>query len=161
MSQPHVIRLRGPWQYEPVAQWRLNAAGAMSELTQLPPPGRMVMPGDWGLALGHDFRGRVRFVRPFGRPTRLEPGEQVWLVIGGVDLSGMAELNGRPLGPVAGYREPTRFDVTRWLDERNELVIDVELPALSYADEQRLRPDRAGLPGGVIGEVRLEIFSPA
>ena len=62
------------------------------------------------------------------------------------------------LGPARPGREPTRFDVTGVLAERNELVIEVELPPLSYADEQRLRPERAGLPGGLIGEVRLEIF---
>ncbi len=60
----------------------------------LPPPGRMVMPGDWSQPLGRDFRGCVRFVRAFGRPTRLEPGEQVWLVCDGVDLAGSAVLNG-------------------------------------------------------------------
>ena len=160
MSQLHVIRLRGPWQYEPLVRWALDAEGNRHAAGELPPPGRMVMPGDWGAALGPDFRGRVRFARAFGRPTRLEPGEQVWLVVGGVDLSGTAELNGRPLGPVAGVREPTRFEVTDRLAERNELVIEVELPPLAHADEQRLRPERATLPGGVIGEVRLEIFPP-
>ncbi len=50
--------------------------------------------------------------------------------------------------------------MTDLLRERNELVIEVELPPLAYADEQQLRPDRAGLAGGVIGEVRLEIFPP-
>ena len=111
-----------------------------------------------GRGIGRDFRGRVRHVRAFGRPTRLEPGEQVWLVVSAVDLAGTAELNGQPLGPLAGFREPTRFEVTDRLAERNELVIEVELPPLAEADEQRLR--RAGLPGGLIGEVRLEIFPP-
>ncbi|HEY1785638.1 MAG TPA: hypothetical protein VGG30_08825 [Pirellulales bacterium] len=160
MTQPHVIRLRGPWQYEPLLQWQLDAEGTIRAVEPLPPPGRMVMPGDWAQSLGRDFRGRVRFVRGFGRPTRLEPDEQVWLVCDGVDLSGLATLNGEALGEVAGFRTPARFDVTGLLKERNELTIDVELPPLAYADEQQLRPDRAGLAGGVIGEVRLEIFPP-
>jgi beta-galactosidase/beta-glucuronidase len=160
MTQPHVIRLRGPWHYEPLAQWELDAQGARQTVEMLPPAGRMVMPGDWAQPLGRDFRGRVRFVRAFGRPTRLEPDEQVWLVCDGVDLTGWASLNGEQLGPVAGFREAARFEVTGRLNERNELVIEVELPPLAYADEQQLRPDRAGLAGGVIGEVRLEIFQP-
>ncbi|HEX4142103.1 MAG TPA: hypothetical protein VHY91_01025 [Pirellulales bacterium] len=159
MSQPHVIRLRGPWQYEPLAQWILDAEGTQRTVEPLPPAGRMVMPADWSEPLGRDFRGRVRFLRSFGRPTRLEPDEQVWLVCDGVDLTGWALLNGEQLGPLPGFRQPASFDVTSRLKERNELAIDVELPPLSYDDEQQLRPDRAGLAGGVIGEVRLEIFS--
>jgi beta-galactosidase/beta-glucuronidase len=143
-----------------LAHWALDVDGSLSVVEPLLPPGRMVVPNDWGQQLGRDFRGQVRFVRSFGRPTRLEPGEQVWLVCGGVDLVGRAELNGEPLGPVPGWHKATRFDVTRLLQERNSLVLDVELPPLSYADEQRLRPARAGLAGGVIGEVRLEIFEP-
>jgi hypothetical protein len=160
MTQPHVIRLRGPWDYEPLAQWELDAEGATHAAEALPPPGRMVMPADWAQSLGRDFRGRVRFLRAFGRPTRLEPEEQVWLVCDGVDLAGWATLNGEQLGPVDGFRQAARFEVTGRLKERNELAIEVELPPLAYADEQRLRPDRAGLAGGVIGEVRLEIFPP-
>ena len=161
MSQPHVIRLRGPWQYEPLERWVLDADGGRGAIEPLPPPGRIVMPCDWSQTLGRDFRGRVRFVRAFGKPTRLDPAEQVWLVVAGVDLTGQAELNGLPLGSLTGWHATARFDVTSLLAERNELKIEVELPPLSYADEQRLRCDRAGLAGGVIGEVRLEILSPA
>jgi beta-galactosidase/beta-glucuronidase len=160
MTQPHVIRLRGPWQYEPLMQWELDHEGSLREVDELPPAGRMVMPGDWSQSLGRDFRGRVRYVRAFGRPTNLEPGEKVWLVSDGVDLDGRAALNGLPLGPVTNARDQARFDITDLLAERNELVIEVELPPLVYADEQQRRPDRAGLAGGVIGEVRLEIFPP-
>jgi hypothetical protein len=161
MTQPHVIRLRGPWHYEPLVQWELDAGGVLHTVETLPPPGRMVMPADWAQPLGRDFRGRVRFLRPFGRPTRLEPEEQVWLVCDGVDLAGWAFLNGEQLGTVDGFREAVRFEVTGLLKERNELAIEVELPPLVYAEEQQLRPDRAGLAGGVIGEVRLEIIPAA
>ncbi len=115
------------------------------------------MPADWGRTLGADFRGRVRYVRRFGRPTNLAPGQTVWLVCDGVDLAGSASLNGRPLGEMTGSQAATRFDVTAELAERNELVIVVELPPLDYRAEQASRPDRVGLPGGLIGEVRLEI----
>ena len=154
----HVIRLRGPWDYEPLERLTLAADGTIAPANgQLPEPGRITMPSDWGRTLGVDFRGRVRYVRPFGRPTNLGPAERVWLACSGVDLRGVAWLNGQPLGPIDGYRAVARFDVTERLGERNQLVVEVELPPLTYQDEQKLRPDRAGLPGGIIGEVRLEI----
>jgi hypothetical protein len=157
---PHVIRLRGPWEYEPLERLVLSADGAGVPAGEpLPAPGRITMPADWGRTLGIDFRGRVRYVRRFGRPTNLAAGQRVWLACDGVDLRGTASLNGRPLGEVDGYRVPARFDVTAQLDERNELAIVVELPPLDYRAEQAARPDRVGLAGGVIGEVRLEIES--
>jgi hypothetical protein len=154
----HVIRLRGPWEYEPLERLLLSAGGTtVPASSPLPAPGRIIMPADWGQTLGNDFRGRVRYVRRFGRPTNLAADQRVWLVCDGADLRGTASLNGRPLGDVDGYRVPSRFEVTTRLEERNELAIVVELPPLDYSAEQAARPDRAGLPGGVIGEVRLEI----
>ena len=155
---PHVIRLRGPWEYEPLERLVLAADGTIATADEpLPAPGRAIMPADWGRTLGTDFRGRVRYLRNFGRPTNLAVGERVWLVCDGVDLRGEASLNGRPLGELHGYRAATRFDVTTELDARNELAIVVELPPLDDRTEQVLRYDRVGLAGGIIGEVRLEI----
>ncbi len=73
------------------------------------------MPSVWGQSLGRDFRGRVRFLRSFGRPTRLEPGEQVWLVVDGVDLTGAGRAQRPAAGPLTGWREAARFDVTNRL----------------------------------------------
>ena len=55
-------------------------------------------------------------------------------------------LNGQPLFTQSGSREPARFEVTGLLAERNELVIEVELPPLAYADEQQLRPTALDWP---------------
>jgi beta-galactosidase/beta-glucuronidase len=139
----------------------LAGDGSIRAAAEAPPAaGRITMPDDWGQTLGTDFRGRVRYVRRFGRPTNLDSAQQVWLVCDGVDLLGRCTLNGRTLGAIEGYRQAARFDITSELAERNELTIDVELPPLNYQAEQGLRPDRAGLPGGIIGEVRLEIATP-
>ena len=160
-ATPHIIRLRGPWQYEPLERLRLAADGeTVADNASLPPPGEAILPADWTRTLGADFRGRVRYRRRFGRPTNLAAGQAVWLVLGGVDLRGEAWLNEQPLGRVDGYREPARFLVTDRLAERNQLILDVELPPLDFQSEQRLRSDRAGLAGGPIGEVRLEIDPP-
>jgi len=159
MGSPHVIRLRGPWDYEPLARCVLCPDGATrEESTDLPASGRIQMPADWGATLGPDFRGRVRYVRRFGYPTGLEPHDRVWLVIDGADAMAAVRLNERLLGVVSGLHAPARFDVTSALKDRNRLVADVELPILSEVAEQA-RQARAGLPGGLVGEVRLEIES--
>ena len=160
-AAPHIIRLRGPWQYEPLVRLCLDPDGQAVPGADLPPAGRVTLPADWSRTLGADFRGRVRYVRRFGRPTNLAVDQAVWLVCAGVDQSAQAWLNGRPLGQWQGYHQPVRFLVTADLVERNELIVDVELLPLSYPDEQAVRPDRAGLAGGLIGEVRLEIDPPA
>jgi hypothetical protein len=157
----HVIRLRGPWEYEPLARVWVGAGGARREdRDSLPSAGRGQLPADWGLTLGADFRGRVRYSRRFGLPTNLEPHEQVWLVAEGVDYSGTLELNGTALGEVTGYiGPPAEFNITRILSERNVLVFEIELANYEPGATVPHRPGREHLPGGPIGEVRLEIRS--
>ncbi len=125
MASPHVIRLRGPWEWEAVAG-DVTAAG------------RTQLPGAWSELVGDDFRGLVRYCRAFNRPTNLEPHERVWLVLAGLPGEMTLQLNGRPLeGDASG--EPRRFDITPLLALHNKLSIET-------AD-----------PGGIAGEVRLEI----
>lgn len=161
MSETHVIRLRGPWEYEPLARVFLGSDGTRNEGTDdLPPPGRLQLPADWGATLGRDFHGRVRYRRRFGLPTNLGPLDEIWLVIEGVDYFGDVSLNGQALGRIAGYVAPREFDIRGALAPRNLLTLDVELPRYamdSGAVATIERPGRDGLPGGPIGEVRLEI----
>ena len=160
MPQSHVIRLRGPWDYEPLARVWIGADGLRRESReQLPPPGRVHLPADWGLTLGADFRGRVRYTRNFGLPTNLEPHEEVWLVIDGVDFFGTLMLNGTSLGSIIGYGAPVDFAVSSLLKPRNRLELDVELPHYEPDAQAPDRPGRTNMPGGPIGEVRLEIRS--
>ena len=148
MAEPHVIRLRGPWLLEP-----LTRDGAESEL---PAGGKVPVPGDWRELLGADFFGCARYTRRFNCPTNLEAGERVWLVLDGVDHQAGVNLNGHALGVARGYQSAVRFDLTELLEPHNVLAIDVSLPAAVYHDSS-LRPGREGQPGGLIGEVRLEI----
>ena len=140
---PHRIRLRGPWQSEPLARAVPHADGRIEMVErELPPPGRMLMPCRWadgGLA---DFAGRVRFRRRFGLPRLLDPHELVWLTFAGVDGTAVATLTGRFLGQHEQGPEPFEFEITGALLERNELVVDVEATAGN---------------GGLWGEVALEI----
>lgn len=157
MLLSHVIRLRGPWQCRALARTVLLAGGeTRAESGDLPAGGRCEMPSDWGGLLGIDFRGRVRYTRGFGMPTGIEPEQRIELVIEQVDAFGEVRLNGEPLGPVS--LEVTRFDVSTRLALRNELVVEVELPRQSRESAPLPRQGREDLPGGLIGEVRLEIF---
>jgi hypothetical protein len=88
-----------------------------------------------------DFAGRVRFRRRFGYPGRIDTYERVWLTFAG--LSGVAEvgLNGTFLGRQEGPG-PFEFEVTRLLQSRNELTVELDAP---------------GGDGGLWGEVALEV----
>lgn len=144
MANPHVIRLRGPWEFLPL---RTSAGG------DLPAGGKTTVPGDWTEALGADFRGVVRYTRPFNCPTNLDAGERVNLICEGVDDRAHFTLNDQPLGETRGAAGAVSWDITQLLKLRNLLVVDVELP-----DDDATRPaTRRGQGGGIVGEVRLEI----
>lgn len=136
MREPHVIRLRGPWEYTPLE--------CVDADRPLPPAGKITMPADWSGTLGHDFRGRVRYIRRFGRPGFPEPYEQMWIVFGGIRGRATVSLNGTRLGEVTGD-DPGNFEVTDKLAFRNLLEVVVEQPA------------DAPEPGGIVGIVQLEI----
>jgi beta-galactosidase/beta-glucuronidase len=129
----HRIRLRGPWDCEPLL--RIGSAAA------LPRPCRMNLPCRWdegGLA---NFAGRVRYRRRFGLPTNLDAGESVWLSFAAVDAAADVWLNSQHVGSHVG-EGAFEFEVTKLLQPRNELVVEVESASTS---------------GGLCGEVALEI----
>ena len=145
---PHRIRLRGPWQYEPLLGYRQLAGGQVeSQTSDLPPAGRITMPADWSGTLGADFRGQVRYTRRFTCPTGLQPRTRVVLVIESVNHSATVSLDGRSLGEIADANMPWQCDIREFLSERHLLSVDVDMPA-----------DGGAGCGGLVGEVRLEIF---
>jgi len=178
-SMPHTIRLRGPWEYQPLARATLRADGSVSwDDRGLPPGGSIALPADWGGVLGNDFRGLARFTRRFAQPTGLDAATRVWLVIENVDWQAAVALNGQPLGHVQLAQTPpaclslapslrsslsppiacpARFDITALLQPRNELTIDILLPGVAAGAPPLVRPGREDLTGGLIGLVRLEI----
>jgi hypothetical protein len=146
----HTIRLHGPWEYEPLARFVPGPDGELAEERHsLPPPGRMHFPADWRETLGADFRGRVRYTRRFHRPTGLDSGERVFLVVERVNRRGLVLLNGERLGEAALAGGPFRFDITEQLQPANLLTIEVEAPPAPATSEC--------LGQGLIGSVRLEI----
>jgi beta-galactosidase/beta-glucuronidase len=157
MGQPHVIRLRGPWELQPLERDVPAGDGMQHAAAPLPSSCRVTVPGDWRESLGGDFCGRARYQRRFNRPTNLTADQRVWLVLEAVDYQADVAINGHALGTMRDS-QPARFDITATLEPSNLLTVDVSLPAAVFADPT-LRRDRAGQPGGLIGEVRLEIIA--
>jgi len=153
----HTIRLRGPWQLEPVVRYVPRADGRYDRHDHdLPKAAKMKMPADWGAVFGNDFLGRVRYVRTFHTPPGLVPEERVWLVVEPQRSAARVVMLEETLGVVAADSPPQRFDVTHRLSPRNRLEIFVDHPALN--EGRSIAGDPASLPpGGLVGEVRLEI----
>jgi hypothetical protein len=153
----HTIRLRGPWQLEPIARFVAEPDGGCEiEMDNLPPPARATMPADWSEPFGPEFLGRVRYTRTFQKPTGLERGDIVWLVVEPPRSLGIVQLAGCKLGSVRWGEAGGRFDITPLLADRNTLEIIVDHPALD--ESGRMSGDSSlQSAGGLVGEVRLEI----
>lgn len=137
---------------------RLADGSSLETSDPLPPATKIVIPDDWGKSLGHSFRGRVNFLRPFGCPSGLT-NERILLRIEKVDAWASVHLNGAQLGEASLFTGPVSFEVTKLLASRNQLRIEVELPELNDASAPLPRPGRDDQPGGILGEVRLDILS--
>lgn len=148
----HTIRLRGPWSLEPIARtvWQPGGATASETDDALPPTGRTTPGSDWSSVLGAEFFGAAWYTRRFHSPRGLTD-ERVDLVIEAVDAWADVQLNDRPLGR-AEYGAVWRAEITPHLQNMNLLRVRVEKPAAAPAGL-----GRADAPGGLIGEVRLEI----
>src|SRR5262245_11213154 len=72
-------------------------------------------------------RGLVRCTRHFNKPTGLDHGERVWLVVEGLSCPATVCVNGVPVGHAShGAGDPVRYDITPLLAARNKL--EIELP---------------------------------
>jgi beta-galactosidase/beta-glucuronidase len=139
---PHRIRLRGPWECEPLARLVTKPDGQDETVTtDLPAPRRVTMPCRWSEEGLKDFAGRVRFRRHFGYPGRIDENERVWLTFAGIEGAAEIKLNGQILRRCDQTQDPLEFEITGLLGKRNELVVDVE----------------GSETGGVYGEVAMEI----
>jgi beta-galactosidase/beta-glucuronidase len=139
---PHRIRLRGPWECEPLARFVTTPDGQNETVTtDLPAPRRMTIPCRWRDGGLKDFAGRVRFRRHFGYPGRIDENERVWLTFTGIEGTAEIKLNGQLLRPREQTQDPLEFEITGLLGNRNDLVVDVE----------------GQETGGIYGEVAMEI----
>lgn len=153
----HSIRLRGPWQLEPICRYVPRKDGFFdAEVENLPAAATMKMPTDWSAAFGGDFLGRVRYVRTFHAPPGLVPEERVWLVVEPQRSLARVMMGDDVLGTVVATGPAQRFDITHRLESFNRVEIVVDHPALANGEIAEGAVD-VSLPGGLVGEVRLEI----
>lgn len=152
MTNVHRIRLRGPWQVEPLSRLRQSADGTVVEQTSsLPPEGVTATPFDrHQIPLSGDAGSRVRYRRRFGWPTQLAADQCVHLIVPPLTSPADVRINGTLLGQVEPHGGASRFDVTERLKDRNELWIDV----LRQPGEQAVAVD---LPESDTEVVCLEI----
>jgi hypothetical protein len=105
------------------------------------------MPAPWADVCSAINDGHLLCRRRFGCPTCLDPHEQVWLVIERPALCGEVRLNDEPLGPLGATTDPTEFDITSRLRERNELSLEFHVPGVGHKNANDL----------LFADVRLEI----
>ncbi len=132
MIYPHRIRLLGPWDCEPLSP-------CAASVRRFVPPARL---WDAGLV---GFAGRVRLMRRFGYPGRIDGYEHVWLTFASIAGTAEIALNDRPLA--TGVTGTAEYEITALLEPRNRLEV------LLDADS-----DAAGLPGEIALEVRRDAF---
>src|SRR5687767_3486483 len=125
---PHRIRLRGPWECEPIGP-------------AAPPPRRVTIPCGWDAAGLAEFRGRARFTRKFGYPGKADRDvEHFWLTC--ADANGCCEIHLNHQLLSAESCASFAFDVTSIIQDRNQLEVLI---------------DGGGARPGLWSEVALEI----
>ena len=115
------------------------------------------MPADWSAAFGARFsRPRPLRAARFNSPPGLQPDERVWLVVEPQRSVARVLMVEETLGTVAADGPPQRFDITHRLSPHNRLEIIVDHPALVDGRSSEAAAELVS-PGGLVGEVRLEI----
>jgi hypothetical protein len=153
---PHRIRLRGPWECEPVAR-----APSQPE-HELPTPFQIALPCSWKDTLIGDFRGRVRLRRRFGYPGQIDATERVWFVLAGAEAVRGIWLNGQLLHESESEGAGWEFDVTQRLQARNEVCVEVEVPGAAGRpwEEAALEVRRTAYLRGVRAWVKRTADNP-
>ena len=117
---PHRIRLRGPWECEPLASFSGQP---------IPPPRRVTLPCRWCEGGLSEIAGRVRLRRRFGCPSNLDSSERVWLTFAGLESNAAISLNEQALDTPPAAANGLELDVTDLLGMRNELIVEVDRPS--------------------------------
>jgi hypothetical protein len=81
---------------------------------------RIHLRGHWEVS--EPSPGRVRFVRRFGRPRMLDSGTILRLILSGLSLPAVVQVNDQ--SPVSLVAEPLSFEPGP-LEPRNVIVVDV------------------------------------
>jgi len=145
-DKPHVIRLRGPW------QWGLRTPSADHDCP-------IIQTGESHFAsyfqLPQGARGRFELRRRFNWPQKLGYRESLWVVVATAALPELwIELNSEPLGRIERTdRLPADWEISARVLPHNELRLIWDL------DADRL-PDHTSWVEVQL-EVRLDVGPPA
>jgi hypothetical protein len=129
----HRIRLRGPWQLQPIA-------------TGHTAPRTVRLPARWDELIDVGAR-RVSLSRRFHRPTNLSPVDEVSLVVDALPEGAHVSLNGTSLGSQSGIAPQTIFSAPQ-LEPSNLLTVEFDVATTRVAGDQTW------------GDVALVIRSP-
>ncbi len=144
MSLPHVTALDGIWRLLPVDTFRQGFYPLADDAWL-----EQELPAHWQQhPLLERYVGPMVYRKRF-RLADLRAGDQpsgesapratrYWLRLNGVFYFSQAYFNGVDLGRHEGYFIPQEHEVTRWVAEENELVIEVECPEEPVKNGKRL-----------------------
>lgn len=110
MTNHHTIRLNGPWEM---------IAGLSDE------PQRVKLPHDWPEIVSASQAGPVMLQRWFHRPTGIDDGSRVELILVDLPFSGSASVNDTSLGPFPAQQEHA-IQLGEHLTQRCCLTLSVE-----------------------------------
>jgi len=153
MNEPHIIRLRGPWQ-------RKILTGDSSEATAGDESLTVKMPSSWVDDLGANFVGVVCYSRMFNRPTGIDETTDIRVRLRRVvGKATTVRLNGEVVGDILWPKDSGEVDVTGQLKPRNCLEVEITSlleEACKSKTESKLDATHQDDPG-LVDEVHLEI----
>ncbi|MDO4837367.1 MAG: glycoside hydrolase family 2 TIM barrel-domain containing protein [Clostridia bacterium] len=108
---------------------------------------------------GNDYkRGTCHYRHTFSKPAFDPACEEVWLEFDGVNASAAVTLNGKPLCTHDGGYSTFRAEVTSFLQDENDLQVDVD-----NSKNTKVYPQKADFTfyGGIYRGVRLIVVNKA
>ncbi len=121
------------------------------------------LPHTWNALDGQDggqdyWRGMCTYRKSFPLPVFDAGSQQVYLVFDGVNASARVLLNGEEVGTHAGGYATFRFQITPYLQEENELTVEVD-----NSVNDQVYPQKADFTfyGGIYRDVYLLIVNKA
>ncbi len=134
------ILLNGKWSYVKDAECNFvfdDVVKMLCTQNELP---EMDLPVNWELAGLHNFNGSVWFVKQF--KFSIQNDDLKLLKFFGVDYFADVWINNVYLGNHEGYFSPFSFDVTKFLEPSNTLIVKVnspiEIPGKVWPDRKKL-----------------------
>ena len=150
----HSISLDGEWQFR-MDPKREGEAGQWFK-PGVDFPDKIQVPGNWQAQgfgpeirlIRHNYQGIAWYRRTIEVPQDMA-GKRLWLRFQAVCNSGMAYLNGKPVGQIETFISPYEFDVTDQIrpGKKNEVVVRVD----SGSTDERTRAN-AHLGAGNVGD---------